>query len=147
MHRLRAIPTALALVALSAGVALAFEPLPDESSNGLERATDASGRTLPSRPADLPSAVERFVAGVAQAADAAAHGAAVAAAAQAEDTTPDTNHGADVSAVALDNHGQATAAEHKPADAGPPPGVGERKIPTGSGPPDGAGAPEGVGRP
>lgn len=155
-RRFRTLPIVLALVALSAGAALAFDPLPDEAGSGIERATDASGRTLPSRPASPTSTVEQIVANVADAADAAAHGAAVAAAAQADDTTPDTNHGADVSAVARDNHGQATAAERKPADAGPPAGAGKPEgagkpdapgIPADPGAPDGAGAPEGVGRP
>jgi hypothetical protein len=153
---LRTLPLALALVALSAGAALAFNPLPDEAGPGLQRAIDASGRALPSRPASLPTAVERFVASVAEAADAAAHGAAVAAAAQAEDTTPDTNHGEDVSAVARDNHGQATAAEHKPAYVGKPDGAGKPEgagkpdalgIPADPGAPEGAGGPDGVGRP
>jgi hypothetical protein len=43
------------------------------------------------------------------------HGAAVSAVAQAPDTTPDTNHGADVSAVARDNHGLTTATAKKAA--------------------------------
>jgi hypothetical protein len=80
----------------------------------------------------------------------------VAAAAQAEDTTPDTNHGEDVSAVARDKHGQATTAEHKPAYVGKPDGAGKPEgagkpdalgIPADPGAPEGAGAPDGVGRP
>ena len=45
--------------------------------------------------------------------------------AKADDTTPDTNHGADVSAVARDNTGQAIAKTHRPAGAGKPDGVGK----------------------
>ena len=47
-------------------------------------------------------------------------GAVVSAVAQAADTTPTTNHGADVSAVAKQNHGQTVASTHRPADAGKP---------------------------
>jgi hypothetical protein len=161
MKRLRAPFIALSLVALSAGVVFAFEPLPDVSGTGLDRATEASGETLPARPASAPGlaiaeATRTVVTLLTAAADAAAHGAAVSAAAKAEDTTPDTNHGQDVSEVARDNHGQATAAERKPADAGPPEGVGKPEgagqpddpgVPVDPGAPDGAGAPENVGRP
>jgi hypothetical protein len=62
----------------------------------------------------------------------------VSAVANGDDTTPDTNHGADVSAVARDNHGQATAAQHRPADAGKPASAGK---------PEGAGKPDDPGRP
>jgi hypothetical protein len=147
MPRLKALPIAVGLLALSASAVLAFNPLPDASADGLERATGASNRTLPARPGDLPSvaqAVDSVAAAVGHLVDAAAHGAAVAAVAQAEDTTPETNHGADVSAAAKDNHGQATAAEHVPAGAGRPEGAGKPDDP---GAPDDTGAPEGVGRP
>jgi hypothetical protein len=148
-------------VALSGSAALALEPLPEQAAPGLDRATEASGKTLPARPASVPAddlrvAIRAAFDLVAAAAEAAEHGAAVSAAAQAEDTTPETNHGADVSAVARDNHGQATAAEKKPADAGPPSGVGKPEgagqpdlpgVREDPGAPDGAGAPEGVARP
>jgi hypothetical protein len=161
MKRVRALFIALSLVALSAGVVFAFEPLPDASGSGLDRATEASGKTLPARPASAPglaiaAAARAALTLAAEAADAAAHGAAVSEAAKADDTTPDTNHGQDVSEVARDNHGQATAAEHKPADAGPPDAVGkpdgagkpdDAGQPEDPGPPDGVGKPEDVGRP
>jgi hypothetical protein len=158
MTRLKSVPLAIGLLGLSAGVALAFNPLPDQAGPGLERATGASERTVPVRPDALPDVVAVISATVVAAIDlteAAAHGVAVSDVARAEDATPDTNHGADVSAVAKD-HGQATASEHKPADAGPPAGVGKPDgagqpeapgIPDDPGAPDGAGAPEGVGRP
>ena len=125
MKRL-AVPLAAGLLAVTTGAVLAFNPLPDEAGPGLERAAEHAGRTLPARPASLPDAVQAIIDAVpnaADAAEAAAHGAAVSDAAKAEDTTPDTNHGADVSAVAKDNHGAATAAEHKPADVGKPESV------------------------
>ena len=64
--------------------------------------------------------------------DAATHGADVSTVATSEDPTPDTNRGADVSAAAKDNHGQAVAASHTPAEVGKP---------------EHAGKPEGAGRP
>ena len=158
MKRL-AIPLAAGVLAVTTGAVLAFNPLPDEAGPGLERAADHAGRTLPARPASLSDATEAVIdllVNAAEAAEAAAHGAAVSDAAQAEDATPDTNHGADVSTVARDNHGTATAAEHKPADVGKPESVGkpddagkpdEPGAPDDPGAPDGAGAPDGVGRP
>jgi hypothetical protein len=159
MKRL-AFPLAAGVLAVTTGAVLAFNPLPDEAGPGLERAAEHAGRTLPARPASLSDSAQAVIDAVMNAAaagaEAAAHGAAVSAAAKAEDTTPDTNHGADVSAVARDNHGQATAAEHKSDGAGKPEGVGK---PEGAGQPDepgapddpaapeGAGAPDGVGRP
>jgi hypothetical protein len=128
MQRLRTIPLAVAVLALSGGAALAFSTLPDASAPGLAKATEASGAAVPRRPANedvTPATVEQTNdetsdAPDANAPDAASHGAPVSAVAKADDATPDTNHGADVSAVARDNHGQAIAAGHKPADAGPP---------------------------
>ncbi len=164
MKRL-ALPLAAGLLAVTTGAVLAFNPLPDEAGPGLERAAEHAGRTLPARPASLSDATEAIIdllANAAEAAEAAAHGAAVSDAAKAEDTTPDTNRGADVSAVAKDNHGAATAAEHKPADVGKPEGAGqpdgvgkpdgagkpdEPGVPDDPGAPDSAGAPDGVGRP
>jgi len=147
MKRL-AIPFAAGVLAVTTGAVLAFNPLPDEAGPGLERAAEHAGRTLPARPADLPNGalatVQAVLKAAADGAEAAAHGAAVSAAAKAEDTTPDTNHGADVSAVAKDNHGQATAAEHKPDGVGKPDGAGKPDEP---GVPDDPGAPDGVGRP
>lgn len=139
MTRLKSIPLAIGGLALMAGTVAAFTALPDAASPGLQKATDAAGKTVPVRavPVDAPVVVAPAVAPEEAPAvdlpDAAAHGAAVSAVANAEDTTPDTNHGADVSVVAKDNHGQATAAEHRPADAGKPAGAGK---------PDGAQKPD-----
>jgi hypothetical protein len=138
---------AAALLCLSGGVALAFTALPSAADHGLQRATDAAGKTVPVRavPEGVP-AVDEAAPHTPDAEDAQnedapptdTHGAAVSAVANGDDTTPDTNHGADVSAVARANHGQATAAQHRPADAGKPDGVGK---------PDGAGKPDDPGRP
>ena len=141
MTRLRSLAIATAALVLSSTAVGAFTDLPDAASNGLEKAMDASGKTtLPARPADVPTltsqGVEINTAG--DVPDAAAHGADVSAVATGDDPTPDTNRGADVSAVARDNHGQEIAAEHRPADAGQPADAGA---------PDGAGKPEGAGQP
>ena len=131
MTRLKSIPLAIGGLVLMAGTVAAFTALPDAAAPGLQKATEAAGKTVPARavPVDAPVVVAPAVAPKEAPAvdlpDAAAHGAAVSAVATAEDTTPDTNHGADVSAVAKDNHGQATAAEHKPADVGKPDGIGK----------------------
>jgi hypothetical protein len=149
MTRLRNVPLALAALAVSAGVALGFNALPLAAGPGLERAGDASGRTLPARPASIdtpdgapvaePEILDPSVLpDAADLPDAASHGAAVSAVATADDPTPDTNFGADVSAVARDNHGQDEAEAHKPADAGKPSDVGK---------PDGAGKPSDPGKP
>jgi hypothetical protein len=127
MQKLRTIPLAVAVLALSGGATLAFSTLPDASAPGLAKATEASGAAVPRRPADehvTPATVEATdetsEAPDADAPDAASHGAAVSAVATADDATPDTNHGADVSAVARDNHGQTVAAGQRPVDAGKP---------------------------
>ena len=131
MTRLKSIPLAIGGLVLMAGTVAAFTALPDAAAPGLQKATEAAGKTVPVRavPVDAPLVVVPAVAPEEAPAvdlpDAAAHGAAVSAVATAEDTTPDKNHGADVSAVAKDNHGQATAAEHRPADAGKPEGAGK----------------------
>jgi hypothetical protein len=124
-----------AALAASAGAAFAFTSLPSAAGPGLERASDASGKTLPARPdtAGAPTLPEQAGgdasdndAGPAEAgAPTDTHGAAVSAVATGDDPTPDSNRGVDVSAVARDNHGQATAAEHRPADAGKPDGAGK----------------------
>jgi len=150
MTRLKSIPFAIGGLVLMAGTVAAFSPLPDAAGTGLQKATEASGKTVPVRsaPDEAPPVGSTVVSAAAPEADlpdAASHGADVAAAAQAEDTTPDTNHGADVSAVARDNHGTATAAEHRPADAGKPAGAGkpaDAEKPADVGKPDGVGKPE-----
>jgi len=126
---------ASALLALSAGAAFAFGSLPSAADHGLQRASDAAGKTVPVRavPDGVPpvtgdSAGDDAAPNTPDTGDAPngdapptdAHGATVSAVAKAADTTPDTNHGADVSAVARANHGQASAAQHRPADAGKP---------------------------
>jgi hypothetical protein len=139
MTRLKSIPLAIGGLVLMAGTVAAFAALPDAAAPGLQKASEAAGKTVPVRvvsvdaPAFLAPALAPEQAPAVDLPDASAHGAAVSAVATAEDTTPDTNHGADVSAVAKDNHGQATAAEHRPADVGKPDGVGK---------PEGAGKPE-----
>jgi hypothetical protein len=137
MTRFRAPAIALAAVAISAGTALAFSALPDAASSGIQTASENSGRTIPARPAQLPT-VDTLDLTTADLPDAASHGVDVSTVATADDPTPDTNRGADVSAAAKDNHGQATAAEHVPADVGKPAGAGK---------PEGAGQPEDPGQP
>ncbi len=63
------------------------------------------------------------------------HGSVVSAVAKAPDTTPDTNHGADVSAVARDNHGHATPKKPHPSK------------PDHTGKPDQPGKPDHTGKP
>ena len=152
MTRLRSAPAAILAVLVSAGAVAAFT-VPSAATQGLAIATEHSGRTVPAFPtttgqsltpkADPAGAgAEAVVPAVLP--DAASHGPAVAAVATAEDTTPATNHGADVSAVARQNQGQATAAENKPADARKSAGAGKPAdpgIPADPGPPDGAGRP------
>ncbi len=152
MTRLRSVPIAVGVLALSAGVVAAFNTLPEAATTGLEKATNASGRTLPARPAELPTTpqVQAEAIEADDLPDAAAHGAAVSTVATSDDPTPDTNRGADVSVVARDNHGQAIAAEKKPESVGKPEGAGQPEepgVPADPGAPDGAGKPEGVGRP
>src|SRR5687768_887280 len=55
MTRLRSLPFALGALAVSAGVVAAFTVLPSAATDGLEKASDASGRTVPARPAALPA--------------------------------------------------------------------------------------------
>lgn len=135
MTRLRNLPFAVAALVVSAGAALGFSALPSASGPGLDRAGDASGRSVPARPASIEApeaapAVEpeildpSVLPDAADLADAASHGAAVSAVATAEDPTPDTNRGADVSAVARDNHGQVAVDAHRPDGAGKPDDVG-----------------------
>lgn len=150
MTRLRSLPIAVAVLAVSAGVAAAFTSLPPAASIGLEKATDASGRTLPARPAELPTTPQAGEVEAVDLPDAASHGADVSGVATGEDPTPDTNRGADVSLAAKDNHGQSVAASHRPESVGKPEGAGkpsEPGIPDDPGAPDGAGKPDAVGRP
>ncbi|HET7471973.1 MAG TPA: hypothetical protein VFJ71_02505 [Candidatus Limnocylindrales bacterium] len=140
MQRLRNAPLALLVLAATTGVAGAAS-VPAAASTGLGVAADHAGGTVPvvpdARDTDhVPDAAPDAAPADAPTAD--NHGAAVSAVATGDDPTPDTNRGADVSAVARDNHGQATAADHRPADGGRPDGAGK---------PDGAGAPADPGKP
>jgi hypothetical protein len=144
MTRFGATAIALVVLALSAGAAFAFTTLPGAASTGIENATEMSGRTIPARPAELPTSVDTQVDVSADLPDAAGHGVDVSTVATSDDPTPDSNRGTDVSAAARDNHGQATAAEHVPADAGPPADAG---APEGAGKPAGAGQPVDPGQP
>ena len=58
MTRLRSVPIAVGVLALSAGVVAAFNTLPEAATTGLEKASDASGRTVPARPAELPATLQ-----------------------------------------------------------------------------------------
>ncbi len=140
--RFRALLVAIAVLALSAGAALAGHSAlttPSAAADGLERAAEAAGKTVPvaGPPADAApdedadqgtdedadENVEEDQPADEAPVDAQAaehpdnHGKAVSEAAQA--TTPDgfDNHGQYVKTIATDNHGQDVAAEHAPADA------------------------------
>jgi len=149
MQRLKSFPIALAAVLVSAGVVGAFS-LPAAATKGLGIATEHADRTVPVVPTtNVILAPDANTVDAADLPDAASHGSAVSAVARGDDATPDTNHGADVSAVA-NQHGQAAVAEHRPANAGKPADVGQPAgagkpadpgIPADPGPPDGAGRP------
>lgn len=145
MTRFRALLIATVALALSAGAVAAFTDLPQAAWNGLTKANQISGQTVPARPADLPGSVgvQATDTNVADLPDAASHGQDVSGVATADDPTPDTNRGQDVSAAAKDNHGQAVAADKRPADV-PPADAG---APDGAGKPDGAGQPDEPGQP
>jgi len=132
MTRLKSIPMAIGGLLVLAGTAAAFAALPQASTHGITTATNASGKSVPVRavpagaPAVLAPTVDAPAVDPAEAPPAAgSHGLDVSTVAKAPDTTPDTNHGADVSAVARDNHGQAIAATHRPAGAGKPDDAGK----------------------
>jgi len=134
--RFRALLVAIAVLALTAGAALAGHSAlttPSAAADGLQRAAEAAGKTVPvaGPPAEAPDENTDEDADEAteavQPADEAPvdaqtaehpdnHGKAVSEAAQA--TTPGgfDNHGQYVKTVATDNHGQDVAAEHVPAD-------------------------------
>ena len=90
MQRLKSIPLAIGALALAAGAAAAFSTMPKAAGPGLQKASDASGKTVPVRavPAEIPPAAP--AADPAEAPDvdgppadlpdAASHGAAVSAA-------------------------------------------------------------------
>jgi hypothetical protein len=133
--RFRALLVAIAVLAISAGAALAGRPdltPPSAAADGLQRAADAAGKTVPvaDPPAAAPDVNADENSGAAQPAEEAPvdaqaaehpdnHGKAVSEAATA--TTPDgfDNHGQYVKTIATDNHGQDVAADHVPADVSP----------------------------
>jgi hypothetical protein len=135
MTRLKSIPFAIAGLVVLAGTAAAFAALPEASNHGIQTATDASGKSVPVRaaPADAPAVqapgIEAPAGDPAGGPPAGTHGLEVSTVAKADDTTPDTNHGADVSAVARDNAGQAIAKTHRPAGAGKPADPGKPAYP------------------
>jgi hypothetical protein len=133
--RFRALFVAIAILALSAGAALAgptTPTTPSAAADGLKRAAEAAGKTVPDvgPPAAAPDENTDENTEEAQPAEEAPvdaqaaehpdnHGKAVSEAATA--TTPDgfDNHGQYVKTIATDNHGQDVAAEHVPADVSP----------------------------
>jgi hypothetical protein len=137
--RFRALLVAIAVFALSAGVALAGHSaltMPSAAADGLQRAADAAGKTVPvaGPPAEAPDEntdadADEDTEAAQPALDAPVdaqtaehpdnHGKAVSEAAKA--TTPGgfDNHGQYVKTVATDNNGQVVAAEHVPADVSP----------------------------
>jgi len=160
MARVRSLVVAIAVLALSAGAVAAFTTLPDAAWNGLNKANDVSGRTVPARPADVPVSVDVQSTDLSaeDLPDAASHGVDVSTFATSDDPTPDTNRGADVSAAAKDNAGpghrgrqsssqgsacrcRGTEGAGVPEGAGAPEDPGQPEDP---GAPDGAGKPEGV---
>src|SRR6188472_3068610 len=58
MTRLKSVPLAIGGLILAAGTVAAFTALPDAAAPGLQKASDASGKTVPVRavPADVPPA-------------------------------------------------------------------------------------------
>ena len=141
--RFRALLVAIAVLALSAGAALAGHSAlttPSAAADSLQRAAEAAGKTVPvaGPPAEAPDEdadentdedADEDTEAAKPAEDAPVdaqaaehpdnHGKAVSEAAQA--TTPGgfDNHGQYVKTVATDNHGQDVAAEHAPADVSP----------------------------
>ena len=113
---------ALALLALTAGIAFAARPTA-AGRDGLAVAAGASGHTVPvaGQPsAHQPEAPDTDTPDTSEHADSATHpdnhGATVSQAAKAETPAGFRNHGAYVSSIAKGNHGQA----NRPADAGKP---------------------------
>ena len=103
MTRLKSIPLAIGGLVVLAGTAAAFAALPQASTHGINTATDHSGKSVPVRavPADAPAvqapAVDAPAADPADGPPPGTHGLDVSTAAKGDDTTPDTNYGADVS--------------------------------------------------
>ena len=125
-RRVRGILIALTILALSAGAALAARPAintPDAAADGLERATEVSGVSVPvagppgeaapeqgpeeepieEEPIEEPSDAPEDEAETADQPE--IHGAAVSEAAQSETPEEFDNHGQYVRSVATDNNG------------------------------------------
>ncbi|HET9345214.1 MAG TPA: hypothetical protein VFO05_05875 [Candidatus Limnocylindrales bacterium] len=124
LHRhARGLLVAIAVLVLTAGAALAraADPatgsMPDAASNGLERATEVSGKTVPvaapAAGADQDEEVDENVDEEPAAEHPDNHGAAVSEAAQGATPEEFANHGQYVRSIATDNHGQATSAERR----------------------------------
>lgn len=145
MIRTRSALLAILALALTAGGALAGRDLPAAATAGLDIAAEASGKSVPVRagidaaPAPPATTEHEGDADI----DHSAHGTAVSDAAQADTPAGWDNHGAWVSSIARQNHGQETSAEAK-ASGGRPEGAGK---PDTAGPPAGVGRPEGAGKP
>jgi hypothetical protein len=134
MTRFRSLAIAITALALSAGATFAFTDLPEQALDALDVASGHAGRDLPARPATLPTPADTHSSVAADSQvdlaaedlpEAADHGAAVSDAAKPDEPPADSDHGKTVSEIARDNHGTATAAEHKPADAGKPDNAGK----------------------
>jgi hypothetical protein len=130
----RGLLVALAVLALSAGAVLAARPgptasLPSAATGGLERAADglkraaeASGKTVPVAAPDENEDADQDTEDNEPAEDQSAddqagahpdnHGADVSAAAQGATPEAFDNHGQFVRSVATANHGQETSAAH-----------------------------------
>jgi len=120
---LRGILIALAVFALSAGVVLGARSMPQAASDGLARASDASGQAVPLRTeadedqneapdVDEDADEDQDAEAPSPDADGTAatdtHGALVSAAAEMDAPAGFDNHGAFVSCVARMNHGHDT---------------------------------------
>jgi hypothetical protein len=137
VNRFRALLVAIAVLALSAGAALAGHSAlttPSAAADGLERAAEAAGKIVPvaeppaeAAPAedadedadeDLDEEQPAEVPAEGQAAEHPDnHGKVVSEAAQGATPEGVGNHGQYVKTIATDNHGQDVAAEHAPAKA------------------------------
>jgi hypothetical protein len=135
----RPLIAALAIVALAAGSALAAggrpaTQTPAAAASGLQRASEAAGRTVPvaapagadqNENADETEAPETEAPPVSGPAPAptehpANHGADVSKAAQTATPAGFANHGQYVRSIAMANHGQTVAASHRNAAANGP---------------------------
>jgi hypothetical protein len=130
VRRIRGLITAIAIVAVSAGVALAARPAsapPATAADGLQRAGEAAGKVLPvsdQEAAPVPAVVEETAPDPATPPEAPVtaehadnHGKLVSEAAKGEHPAGSKNHGQYVKSVATANHGQETSAAARAAAA------------------------------